>query len=71
MFSPVTIIDSIQLARKTVVNQVVSDPTLNKIANTYIDIQTEFAKNLVNATFDFYKYTADAAAGTFYTKSAK
>jgi hypothetical protein len=71
MFTPEPLINSIQLFRKTLVNQMISEPSLNKLANAYIDMQTEFAKNLVNATYEFYKYSADAAAGTIYTKSAK
>ena len=44
MFSPDAIIDSVQGFKRSVTNQVITDPTLNTMAHAYIDAQTIFAK---------------------------
>jgi hypothetical protein len=66
MFTIHFFIDSIQSAKRAVAEQVFSDPTLKKAANSYIDAQTQFAKMLVNNTTDMAKYSMDNITKCWY-----
>lgn len=65
MFSLDFYIDSFQSTKRTITNQIFTDPKLNKAANSFIDAQTQFAKMMARNTVDMLKYSADA----FVTKS--
>ena len=59
MFNTDFYIDAFQHTKKTVTNQVITDPTLNKAANQFIEKQTEFAKMLTRNAQDVTKYYVD------------
>jgi hypothetical protein len=59
MFSPEFFIDTIQTAKRSVFNRIVTDPELQRVADRYINTQTEFAKMLVLNTIDLAKYSWD------------
>jgi hypothetical protein len=69
MFTPDTIIDNIQGIKRSFTNQVITDPTFNKIAHDYIDAQTEFAKMLARNALTVAKYSAEAVANGFSKKA--
>jgi hypothetical protein len=71
MFTPEFFIDALQDAKRTVTNRVITDKTLNKVANTFIDAQTVFAKMLVNNTVTLCKYTADSFADQWFPSNNK
>jgi len=59
MFSPEFFIDTIQTAKMSVFNRIVTDPELQRVAERYINTQTDFAKMLVRNTIDLAKYSLD------------
>jgi hypothetical protein len=59
MFTPEFFIDTIQTTKKTVFNRIVQDPELQKVAERYINTQTDFAKMLVSNAIDLAKYSLD------------
>ena len=59
MFTPITIIDTIQDTKRALTNQFIKDSTLNKVANEYITAQTTFAKMLANNAIDLTKYSVE------------
>jgi hypothetical protein len=68
MFTPNAIIDNIQGIKRSFTNQVITDPTFNKIAHDYIDAQTEFAKMLANNALAVAKYSTEAATKGLFSK---
>jgi hypothetical protein len=69
MFTPDTIIDNVQGIKRSFTNQVITDPTFNKIAHDYIDAQTEFAKMLARNVLTVAKYSAETVANSFGKKA--
>jgi hypothetical protein len=69
MFTPDAIIDNIQGIKRSFTNQVITDPTLNKIAHDYIDAQTEFAKIMSRNSVTVAKYSAETLAKGFSMKA--
>jgi hypothetical protein len=59
MFSPEFFIDIVQSTKKIVFNRIVSDPDLQRVAERYINTQTDFAKMLVLNAIDLAKYSWD------------
>ena len=59
MFSPEFFIDTIQSAKRSVFNRIIKDENLQKVANRYLDAQTEFAKMIVLNAIDLAKYSLD------------
>jgi len=59
MFTPEFFIDVIQSTKKSIFNRIVMDPRLQRISNSYIDSQTEFAKNMVANILDLAKYSLE------------
>jgi hypothetical protein len=70
MFTPDAIIDNIQGIKRSFTNQVITDPTFNKIAHDYIDAQTEFAKMMANNAVAVAKYSAEAVTNSLFSKKA-
>jgi hypothetical protein len=68
MISPNFFIDTFQNAKKTAFKQIVKDPNLQRVADQYIDTQTEFAKMLVTNTIDIAKFSFDKAASCAFAK---
>ena len=70
MFTPETIIDSVQNAKKQFVNTVITNESFKKELIKLVDAQTEFAKGQVKTTLSiaeaFYKNATDA----IYKKAA-
>jgi hypothetical protein len=59
MFTPEFFIDTIQTTKKSVFNRIVQDPELQRVAERYVNTQTEFAKMLVRNAIDLAKYSLD------------
>jgi hypothetical protein len=68
MFTPDAIIDNIQGIKRSFTNQVITDPTFNKIAHDYIDAQTEFAKMMAHNAMTVAKYSVEAVTNSFLKK---
>jgi hypothetical protein len=69
MFTPDAIIDNIQGIKRSFTNQVITDPTFNKIAHDYINAQTEFAKMVSNNALTVAKYSAECLSNGFGKKA--
>ena len=59
MFTPINYIETIQTTKKSIVEKVILDNDLNKLAKSYIDAETEFTKNVIQASMDLATYFAD------------
>jgi hypothetical protein len=70
MFTPDAVIDNIQGIKRSFTNQVITDPTLNKVAHSFIDAQTEFAKMLARNAITVAQYSAEAASKGMFSKKA-
>jgi hypothetical protein len=57
MFTPQFFIDSIQSTKRGVFKQIIKDPELQRVADRYIDAQTEFANMLVTNTIAMARYS--------------
>ena len=68
MFTPHFYIDSFQSTKKIVTNAIITDKTLNKAANAYIDAQTAFAKVLVNNAIDISKASFEGVTNKLFSK---
>jgi hypothetical protein len=69
MFTPNAVIDNIQGIKRSFTNQVITDPTFNKIAHDYIDAQTEFAKMMSDHAVTAAKYSAECLSNGFGKKA--
>jgi len=70
MFTPDAIIDNIQGIKRSFTNQVITDPTLNKVAHSFIDAQTEFAKMTARNAITVAQYSAETLAKSVAGKKA-
>ena len=68
MFTLSFYIDSFQSLKHSFTDKVITDPTLNKAANAFIDAQTAWAKMVVNNSTDITKYYFDKQAELLYPK---
>ena len=68
MFTPDYFIDSVQNAKRFVVNTFVQDESFKKGLHAYIDAQTNFVKVVANNAVDFTKLTVERAIKTDYSK---
>lgn len=59
MFSPEFFIDTIQSAKKSVFNRMITDPELRAASDRFINTQSDFAKMLVTNTIDLARYSLD------------
>jgi len=59
MFTPQFYINSFQSLKHDFTNKVITDTTLNKVANDFIDAQTAWANMVVNNTTTITKYCFD------------
>ena len=69
LFTPDFYIDSLQNTKKNITNKVITDQTLNKAANDYIDAQTAFAKMLSKNATDIAKYSVDSLGDKFFPQA--
>jgi hypothetical protein len=68
MFGPDFYIDTVQGLQRAFTNQVVTDSTLNKVANNFIEAQTVFTKMLANNTTNVAKYSMDSFTKCWFPK---
>jgi hypothetical protein len=68
MFTPQFFIDTIQNTKRSVFKQIVKDPDLQRVADRYLDAQTEFANMLVTNTIAVASYSFDKATSCVFAK---
>mgnify|MGYP000910919368 CR=1 FL=1 len=68
MFTPQFYIDSFQSLKHSFTDKVITDPTLNKAANAFIDAQTAWAKMIVDNSTNITKYCFDKQTEVMYPK---
>jgi len=66
MFTPQFYINSFQSLKHDFTNKVITDTTLNKVANDFIDAQTAWANMVVNNTTTITKYCFDKQSDISY-----
>jgi len=71
MFTPINYIETIQTTKKSIVEKVILDNDLNKLAKSYIDAETEFTKNVIQASMDLATYFADSLVNFKSSTTAK
>ncbi len=64
-------IDMFQNTKKTVINNIIVDQTLNKAAHEFVDTQTAFAKRMIKNGQDVSKYFMDTQVANWFPKGAK
>lgn len=69
--NPSYYIDSFQSIKRSLTNKVITDPTLNKAANSFIDAQTAWAKMVADNSIDITKHYFDQLAKTTATTTKK
>jgi hypothetical protein len=68
MFTPQFFIDTIQTTKRGVFKQIVKDPELQRVADRYLDAQTEFANMMVKNTIDVARYSLDQFTNCVWSK---
>ena len=71
MFTPQFYINSFQSLKHDFTNKVITDTTLNKVANDFIDAQTAWANMVVNNTTTIAKYCFDKQSDILYPQKEK
>jgi hypothetical protein len=71
MFTPQFYINSFQSLKHDFTNKVITDTTLNKVANDFIDAQTAWANMVVNNTTTITKYCFDKQSDILYPPKNK
>ena len=66
--NPSYYIDSFQSLKRSLTNKVITDTTLNKAANSFIDAQTVWAKMVAENSIDLTKHYFDQVAKVTYAK---
>jgi hypothetical protein len=66
--NPAYFIDSFQSLKRSLTNKVITDPTLNKAANSFIDAQSIWAKMVADNSINLTKHCFDQLAEVSYTK---
>ena len=70
MFTPDTVIDSIQSTKKQMVKAFVSNPTVAAALNQFVDAQTEYTKTIFKAGSDAWT-TVTQETSRIVTESTK
>jgi hypothetical protein len=68
MFTPQFFIDTIQSTKKGVFKQIIKDPELQRVADRYIDAQTDFANMLVANTIEMARYSFEKMTDGVFSK---
>ena len=68
-FTPDFYIDTFQSLKRGFTNTVITDPTLNQAANSFIDAQTQFGKMMAQNTIDISKYFVDSISRFWFPQS--
>ena len=66
--NPSYYIDSFQNLKRSLTNKVITDETLNKADNSFIDAQGTWAKMVAENSINLTKHFFDELAKTTYTK---
>ena len=66
--NPSYYIDSFQSLKRSLTNKVITEPILNKAANSFIDAQSAWAKMIANNSIDLTKHYFDQVAKVTYAK---
>jgi hypothetical protein len=69
--NPSYYIDSFQSVKRSLTNKVITDETLNKAANSFIDAQSVWAKMVAENSINLTKHYFDHLAKVIYTKDSK
>jgi hypothetical protein len=69
MFTTDFFIDTIQGLKRDFTNAVITDTTLNRAANDFIDAQTKFGKMLAQNTVSVSKYYVDTMSKCWFPHS--
>jgi hypothetical protein len=69
--NPSYYIESFQSLKRSLTNKVITEPVLNKAANSFIDAQTAWAKMVADNSLDLTKHYFDQIARVTNTKKAK
>jgi hypothetical protein len=69
--NPSYYIDFFQSLKRSLTNKVITDETLNKAANSFIDAQSTWAKMVAENSINLTKHFFDELAKTTYTKDSK
>lgn len=69
--NPSYYIDSFQSLKRSLTNKVITDETLNKAANSFIDAQSTWAKMVAENSINLTKHFFDELAKVSYTKESK
>lgn len=69
--NPSYFIDSFQSLKRSLTNKVITDPTLNKAANSFIDAQSAWAKMVAENSIELTKHYFDQVAKFSYPKKSK
>ena len=64
IMNPSYYIDSFQSLKRSLTNKVITDPTLNKAANSFIDAQTAWAKMVAENSIELTTHFFDQLAKT-------
>jgi hypothetical protein len=68
MFTPQFFIETIQSTKRGVFKQIIKDPEIQRVADRYIDAQTEFANMLVTNTIAVARYSFEKATDNAFSK---
>jgi hypothetical protein len=68
MFTPEFFIDTLQSTKRGVFKQIIRDPDLQRVADRYLDAQTDFAKMLVANTVAMAQYSFEKAVECAFSK---
>lgn len=71
MFTPESIIDSVQNAKKQFVNTFITNDSFKKELNKLIDSQTDFAKGSYKHSLSIAEAFVKNTSNAFYSKSSK
>jgi hypothetical protein len=66
MFTPRFFIDTFQNTKRSVFKQIVKDPDLQRMADRYLDAQTEFAVMVVDNTIASAKFSFDKLTSCWF-----
>lgn len=71
MYTLESYVDVFQQTKKRITDKVITDPSLNKAAHSYIDAQTTFAKMLISNSQEIAKYSVDKQCSFWFPSKEK
>jgi hypothetical protein len=67
-FSISFFIDTMQSAKRNVINNIISDTTLNKIAQDFISVESTYIKTICDSSLSLTKYFIDCQTKQLFPK---